>query len=78
MAVPALRADYLRANPPPCGGALSVYDIGRFLMKHGMAPSRFGRDAIGDPGFVAALRRGRVVRIETWNRIHDFIASVEG
>lgn len=77
MAIPAIRARFLRANPIPASGPLSIYDIGAFLMKHSMAPSRFGRDAVGDPGFIASVRAGREVRPDTWLRVHAFIASRE-
>ncbi len=33
--------------------------IERYLSENGIPPSRFGRDAVGDPGLVSTLRRGR-------------------
>lgn len=43
--------------------------IERYLRDTGTTPSRFGRDAMGDPGFVASLRRGREPRDTTVRRV---------
>ncbi len=47
------------------------------LRCHAVAPSRFGRDAAGDPRFVFDLRRGREPRAVTAARVIAFIASRE-
>lgn len=46
--------------------------IERHLHRAGMAPSTFGREAVGDPRLVRDLRRGRApgpelaARVEAW------------
>jgi hypothetical protein len=40
-----------------------------------MSSTRFGRDAVGDPNFVAGLRQGRTPRKRTVRRV---IAYIEG
>lgn len=62
----------------PTSGPLTAHDISRVLSKHDMAPSRFGRDAVGDPCFVSSVRNGREPRPGTWARVHAFIAAKEG
>jgi len=49
--------------------------IERYLTESGTTPSRFGRDAMGDPGFVTALRNGRQPRDTTVRRIAGFIQA---
>lgn len=39
-----------------------------FLQRTGMSPTRFGREAMGDPRFVEDLARGRQPRRETEQR----------
>jgi hypothetical protein len=48
--------------------------IERYLRESGIPASRFGRDAMGDPGFVATLRRGREPRESTIHRVQAYIA----
>ena len=36
-------------------------EVEAFLKATALSPSRFGRDALGDPGFVAELRKGRLI-----------------
>lgn len=38
-----------------------------------MPPSRFGREAVGDPKFVFDLRRGRELRTRTVRRVLDYL-----
>ncbi|MHA3791048.1 hypothetical protein [Rhizorhabdus wittichii] len=47
--------------------------IERYLRESGTPASRFGRDAMGDPGFVAMLRRGREPRDDTVRRVQAYI-----
>jgi len=47
--------------------------IERYLRESGIPASRFGRDAMGDPGFVATLRRGRQPRDRTIERVSAYI-----
>jgi len=49
--------------------------IERYLRESGTPASRFGRDAMGDPGFVASLRRGREPRDATTRRVAAYLAS---
>jgi hypothetical protein len=52
--------------------------IERYLAESGITPSRFGRDAMGDPGFVATLRRGRLPRDSTIARVTAYIRAARG
>jgi 2,4-dienoyl-CoA reductase-like NADH-dependent reductase (Old Yellow Enzyme family) len=38
-----------------------------------MAPSRFGREALGDPKLVFDLREGRELRARTAQRLIDYL-----
>jgi len=49
--------------------------IDRYLRETGMPASRFGREAMGDPGFVMSLRRGREPRNATVSRVATFMAT---
>jgi len=40
-------------------------EVEKFLNRSQTAPTRFGRDAVGDPRFVFDLRRGREPRPTT-------------
>ncbi len=48
--------------------------IEAYLRATGIAPARFGREAMGDPRFVFDLRKGRTPRPETEARIGAWIA----
>jgi hypothetical protein len=48
------------------------------LKLSGMAATRFGREAMGDPGLVFQLPGGREPRPETESRILRFIEVREG
>ena len=48
-----------------------------FLRRADMAPTRFGREAIGDPRLVADLRNGRELRETTAARIHAWLDAQE-
>lgn len=52
--------------------------IERYLRESGIPASRFGRDAMGDPGFVATLRRGREPRAGTIRRVQAYIVRARG
>lgn len=47
------------------------------IRRHNIAPSRFGRDAVGDPAFVADIRSGREARPKTDKRVRTFIATLD-
>lgn len=51
--------------------------IERHLRATGTPPTRFGREATGDPRLVGDLRRGREPRPGTTSRILAFIATRE-
>ncbi len=46
-----------------------------FLKKTGMAATSYGRNALGDPGFVARLRKGARCWPETQEKCIKFMAS---
>lgn len=48
-------------------------EIEKFLRSAGVAPTRFGRDAVGDPRFVFDLRRGREPRAGTVKRVRAYL-----
>lgn len=52
--------------------------IERYLRKTGTKPTRFGRDAVGDPQFVADLRNGREPREATVRRVTAYLAAATG
>lgn len=47
--------------------------IERFLAKHGMSPSDFGRQALKDPSLVLDMQRGRSPSLKTAARVEDFM-----
>ena len=51
--------------------------IERHLRRRAVPPSRFGREATGDPRFVFDLRRGREPRPHMAARVLGFIAQSE-
>lgn len=51
--------------------------IDRYLRATRTAPSRLGRDAVGDPNFVMNLRDGRQPRPATLERVIAFLDSRE-
>ena len=44
-----------------------------YLRRTATAPTRFGRDAVGDPRFVFDLRNGREPREKTAVRVHQWL-----
>lgn len=50
-------------------------EIEAFLETHGMAPTRFGDEALGDRHFVRQLRSGRRVWPETEAKVRRFMAT---
>ncbi len=49
--------------------------VERHLRRVAVAPSRFGREAAGDPRFVFDLRRGREPRPATEARVRAFMSG---
>ncbi len=52
--------------------------VEQYLTQSGVKPAEFGRQALGDPGFVLNLRRGRSCKLATADRVVDFIVSQSG
>lgn len=50
-----------------------VEQIDAFLARHDMAPTRFGRDALGEPQFVSSLKAGRVPGLGVLARLSLFM-----
>ena len=48
-----------------------------FLERAEMTPTRFGREAIGDPRLVKDMRNGRELRESTAARIHAWLDARE-
>lgn len=48
-------------------------DVENFLRRSDTPPTRFGRDAVGDPRFVFDLRNGRDPRPRTVARIRAYL-----
>ena len=48
-----------------------------FLQRAEMAPTRFGREAVGDPRLISDLRNGRELRETTAARIHAWLDAQE-
>lgn len=51
--------------------------IEAYLIRSGMRPSEFGRQALRDGMFVGELRRGRTPRPRTEARVNDFLDRAE-
>ena len=52
-------------------------EVEKFLIRSRVAPTRFGRDVVGDPRFVFDLRRGREPRPTTVRRVRAFLETVQ-
>lgn len=50
--------------------------ITRALNEYGIAPTTFGRMAVGDPRFVQDLQRGRELRRKTEDSVVAFLATL--
>ena len=48
-----------------------------FLRQRGVTPTRFGRDALGDPRFVFDLRNGREPRLRTVARVVAYLEEAK-
>jgi hypothetical protein len=51
--------------------------IEQYLRRTGTPPTRFGREAVGDPRFVGDLRRGREPRAETERKVRSYLEIVQ-
>ena len=52
-------------------------EVERFLRQSDVAPTRFGREAVGDPRFVFDLRNGRDPRPVTVARVRAYLETVQ-
>jgi len=52
--------------------------IERYLRRTRISPTRFGREALGDPRFVSDLRKGRELREKTLRRVNAWLDRHEG
>ena len=52
-------------------------EVERFLRQSEIAPTRFGREAVGDPRFVFDLRNGRDPRPQTVARVRAYLEAVQ-
>jgi len=50
-------------------------DIEKFLRHNETAPTRFGRQVVGDPRFVFDLRKGREPRPQTERRVRAYLET---
>ena len=50
-----------------------LWEIEKFLRSSNVAPTRFGRDVVGDPRFVFDLRRGREPRAGTVEKVRAYL-----
>ena len=52
-------------------------EVEKFLRRNDTAPTRFGRDVVGDPRFVFDLRNGREPRPDTVQRVIAFLEAAQ-
>ena len=52
-------------------------EVEKFLRRSDVAPTRFGRDVVGDPRFVFDLRNGRSPRPKTIARVRAYLETVQ-
>ena len=50
-----------------------LHQIETYIARTGIAPSKFGRMAVGDPRFVEDLRTGRRPRSKTQARVAKYL-----
>ncbi len=48
-------------------------EIEAFLRETGIAPTRFGQDAVGEKSFMIELRRGRDLRLSTVAKVKTYM-----
>lgn len=52
-------------------------EVEKYIRSQHIAPTRFGREAVGDPRFVFDLRRGREPRPTTVARVVEFLEAAQ-
>jgi hypothetical protein len=50
-------------------------DIEAFCQAFGVSPTAFGIRTMNDPAFVGMLRRGRVVRVDTYQHLMSWMSE---
>ena len=50
-------------------------EVEAFLLQRRLRPTTFGREVMGDPGFVAALKKGRCPTLRTIEFVRTHIAQ---
>ena len=55
-----------------------LHTIEQHLRRTGTPPTRFGREAVGDPRFVGDLRNGREPRDSTVRKVRAYLQQVQG
>lgn len=68
---------WYKLTSPESEVSMLLARIELYLRRTKHSPSRFGRDAVGDPHFVPSLRRGRRPRASTTRRVLAFIRARE-
>jgi hypothetical protein len=56
---------------------LLLQRIDRHLRAKRMSPTRFGREAVGDPNLITQLKDGRELRATTARRVIDYLDDNE-
>lgn len=54
-----------------------LQSVEKYLRRTGTPPTRFGREAVGDPRFVNDLRNGREPRDATERRVRAYLQTRE-
>lgn len=54
-----------------------LQSVEKYLRRTGTPPTRFGREAVGDPRFVNDLRNGREPRDATERRVRAYLQTCE-
>ena len=52
-------------------------EVEKYLRQSEVAPTRFGRDVVGDPRFVFDLRKGRDPRPRTIARVRAYLETAQ-
>lgn len=52
-------------------------EVEKYIRSREIPPTRFGREAVGDPRFVFDLRRGREPRPTTVARVREFLETAQ-
>ena len=64
-------------SPELVSGPALASQIARVCTQAGVSPTRFGKQAINDPGLFGDLKRGRELRHKTLVRVHAALAAMK-